>query len=97
LYYSDEYAVLGASYTVDAANYGTDYTAVAYMEVKTDDATTHKYCSMTAAQSNVNEVARKALRDLSVTENATYKYDNGNGRFSRYTKEQRARLAALEG
>ena len=97
LYYTAEYAVLGAACTVDADNYGTEYTAIAYMEVTTGTQT-HKYCSITTAQGSVNSSARQALRDLRATQDATYKYQvTENGKFSRYTKEQRARLAELEG
>ncbi len=96
LYYTTDYAVLGAAYTVDAANYGTEYTAVTYMEVKTADGKTHTYCSAAVAERSVSAVARAALRDLSVEANNTYKYEV-DGKYSRYTQAERERLNSYIG
>ncbi len=96
LYYTSEYAVLGAAYTVDAANYSTEYTAVTYMEVKTADGKTHTYCSAVAAERSASEVARAALRDLQATADATYKYEV-DGKYSRYTQAEREKLNAYLG
>ena len=94
LYYTSDFAVLGASYAVNAADYGTEYTAVAYMEVKTADGKTHTYCSATVAERSVSAVARAALRDLSVTADGAYVYEV-DGKYSRYTEAERNKLATL--
>jgi hypothetical protein len=96
LYYTSEYAVLGAAYTVDAANYSTEYTAVTYMEVKTADGKLHTYCSAVAAERSASAVARAALRDLQTTADATYKYEV-DGKYSRYTQAEREKLNAYLG
>jgi hypothetical protein len=93
LYYTSDYAVLGAAYAVDAANYDTEYTAVTYMEVKTADGKTHTYCSAVAAARSASAVARAALRDLQTTADATYKYEV-DGKYSRYTQAEREKLNA---
>ena len=95
-YYTTDYAVLGAAYTVDAANYGTDYTAVTYMEVKTADGRTHTYCSAVVAERSVTTVARAALRDLSAVADDTYAYEV-DGKYSRYTEAERNRLNTYVG
>lgn len=96
LYYTADYAVLGADYTVDAADYDTEYTAVSFMEVKTADGKTHSYCSAVVAERSVSAVARAALRDLSTVADETYKYE-ANGKYSRYTSTERERLEAYVG
>lgn len=97
LYYTDDYAVLGAVRTVDAANYDTEYTAVAYMEIVTADGKTHTYCSGSVASRSLSAVARAAVRDLSVVQNDVYKYEVENGKFSRYTQAERDLLNTYAG
>ncbi len=96
LYYTSDYAVLGAAYTVDAANFDTEYTAVTYMEVKTADGKTHTYCSAVAVERSASAVARAALRDLKSDADATYKYEV-DGKYSRYTQAEREKLNAYIG
>ena len=96
LYYTDDFAVLGAAYGVDAANYDTEYTAITYMEVKTADGKTHTYCSAVVAERSVSAVARAAMRDLKVEADDVYKYEV-DGKYSRYTQTERERLATYLG
>ena len=96
LYYTDDFAVLGAAYTVDSANYDTKYTAVTYMEVKTADGKTHTYCSAVVAERSVSSVARSAIRDLKPVADGVYKYEV-DGKYSRYTQAERERLASYIG
>lgn len=96
LYYTSEYAVLGAVRTVDAANYGTNYTAVTFMEVKTADGKTHTYCSGVVAERNLSAAARAAVRDLSLVADDVYKYEV-DGKYSRYTQAQREVLNSYFG
>ncbi len=91
LYYTSDYAVLGAAYAVDAVNYDTEYTAITYMEVKTADGKTHTYCSSVVAERSVSAVARAATRDLKPEADDVYKYEV-DGKYSRYTQAERERL-----
>lgn len=92
LYYTDDFAVLGASIEVAAADYGTDYTAVAYMEVKTQDGKTHVYYSADTAERSVDTVARAAMKDLKSEANDVYKYKTSNGKYSRFDADERKAL-----
>lgn len=89
LYYTDDFAVLGAAIQVAAADYGTDYTAVSYMEVVTQDGKTHVYYSGDTAERSVDTVARAAMKDLKSEQDDVYKYKMSNGKYSRFTDAER--------
>lgn len=96
LYYTDDYAVLGASIEVAAADYDTEYTAVAYMEVMTDDYYTHFYYSFDTAVRSVSMVANAALKDTKTEKDDVYRYEM-NGKYSRFTEEERQVLQGYLG
>ncbi len=92
LYYTDDFAVLGAAIEVAAADYGTEYTAISYMEIKTADGVTHVYYSGDTAERSVEIVARAAMRDLANEKTTDYRYKLDNGKYSRFNADERAVL-----
>ena len=94
LYYTDDYAVMGAS--IEVSDYDTEYTAVAYMEVTTMDGTTHTYFSISTAERSVASVANFALKDTKSVADPVYQYEVG-GKYSRFTAEERAVLESYAG
>ena len=92
LYYTNDYAVLGAAIVVGAANYDTEYTAISYMEVITQDGVTHVYYSGDTAERSVEIVARAAMRDVVTESDSVYKYQLENGKYSRFNEDERAVL-----
>lgn len=95
-YYTDDYAVLGSTISVAAGSYGTDYTAVGYMEVTTADGKTHIYWSNSSTERSVAAVAEAALEDLQSTESEAYKYKIGV-KYSRYSIDERKVLQGFAG
>ncbi len=96
LYYSEDFAVLGSSIIVGAAEFGTEFTAIGYMQVTTADGTVHTYYSGTSASRSVEDVAKAALKDVKFAQDEVYAH-RYNGRYSRYTAEERAALIAYAG
>lgn len=93
LYRTDEFAVIGCSLEVDAANYGTSYTAVGYLEITLADGTTKTYWSSATATGNVRDVATKALADYTNKKDNVYRYDIGDAyHYSRYSDAERETL-----
>lgn len=97
LYNSGAFTVVGAYLAVDAAKYGTDYTAIHYITYTLPDGTTKTLWSGATAEESVKDAAEAALDDLSNTQTAEYAYSNGNGKFSRYTATVQAKLRAYLG
>lgn len=93
LYRTSEFAVIGCSMEVDAANYGTSYTAVGYLEVTLASGAVKTFWSSTTATGNVRNVAQKSLDDYQDLQDDTYRYDLGMGYyFSRYSDAERETL-----
>ncbi len=97
LYNSGAFTVVGAYFAVNAANYGTDYTAIHYITYTLPDGTTKTIWSAAVAEESVQDAAEAALEDLSNTQTAEYAYSNGDGKFSRYTAAVQAKLRAYIG
>ncbi len=89
LYYTDDFAVLGAAIVVGATDYETEYTAISYMEVTTQDGVTHVYYSGDTTARSVELVARAAMRDVANVSDGTYKYQLENGKYSRFNEDER--------
>lgn len=93
LYRTGEFAVLGSALEVSAANYGTSYTAVGYLEVTLKDGTTKTFWAPAIAAGTVRDIAIWARSDISATADETYRYRiSGTANYSRYTEEERAVL-----
>ena len=93
LYRTADFAVIGCSMEVDAANYGTSYTAVGYLEITLANGEVKTFWSSATATGNVRNVAQKSLDDYRDMQDDTYRYDLGMGYyFSRYSDEERATL-----
>ena len=93
-YYTKDYAVVSSTVLVDADNYDTDYVAIGYMTVKTDDGVTHTYWSNTSAYRSVSTVAKAALRDLKLAQEGIY-VNEVDGKFSPYTAAERTVLESF--
>ncbi len=93
LYHTDEYAVLGSAIIVQAKDFGTEYSAVGYMQVTTADGTVHTYYSGASTSRSVQAVATAAVKDVKFEQDDLYINEN-NGRYSRYTEEERNVLLA---
>ena len=96
LYEDDTFAVLGSAIVVEAKDFGTEYTAVGYMQVTTKDGTVHTYYSGASTSRSVETVAKAAVKDYRFDPDSEYVYEY-NGRYSRYTEEQRKVLAVYAG
>ena len=96
LYYTDEYAVLGANVLVNDKNYDTSYTAVSYIEVTTKDGVTHTYWSTTSTERSVEAVAKAALKDTRLKEEGNY-VNLIDGKYSPYTAAQIAQYKVFAG
>lgn len=93
LYRTPDFAVIGCSMEVDAANYGTSYTAVGYLEVTLASGAVKTFWSSATATGNVRNVAQKSLDDYRDFQDETYRYDLGMGYyFSRYSDAERETL-----
>ncbi len=89
LYHTDDFAVLGATLDLTAEDYGTEYTAVAYMEVKTDDGEIHTYYSIDVTERSAAIVASAAMKDLQNEKDDVYKYQVKSGKYSRFSDAER--------
>ena len=89
LYYTDDFAVLGAAIVVGTTDYETEYTAISYMEVTTQDGVTHVYYSGDTTARSVELIARAAMRDVADVSDGTYKYQLENGKYSRFNEDER--------
>lgn len=96
---SNGFAVLGASYTVGASDFGTAYTAIGFLEVTLPNGTIRTIWSGTAATAGVKEVAAKALADVSSSQTETYRYQRTGaaGKYSPYPTFMQEVLSAYSG
>lgn len=94
---TDEYTVLSTTLDIDAANYGTSYTAIGYMTVTLHDGTVKQFTSTVSTARSLAEVAENALNDVSDTATDVYTVQNADGTFSRYSADVQEKLRAYVG
>ncbi len=95
LYYSNGYAVLGSTVTVNDKNHETYYTAIGYLEV-TVNGTVYTFTSATSTERSVSAVASAALRDTAVNQGGIYQ-NLVDGKYSPYTAAQIAQYKIFAG